>query len=208
MRIAAGEFRRRGLAETTMEQVAAAAGVTKVVLYRRFSSKEALVRAIFEAVMQRLDLGVARPWPGYGAGFRRALAAARSFEDGYVLLVRQARFHSAYQPYADRMRAQTAERLMRLLWRPDPPPPPDSRPPLLDQALAPMISFISDALADWVERGSPARDEHYIRWCAQMMQAWRKTAAELLDLDTPETDWPFEAAAAQAERDLIGETTG
>ena len=82
MRIAAAEFRRGGLTETTMEQVAAAAGVTKVVLYRRFPSKDALVRAIFDDVIRRLDVGVAPAWAGYGAGLRRSLAAARGVEDG------------------------------------------------------------------------------------------------------------------------------
>lgn len=206
MRIAAGEFRRRGLADATMEQVAAAAGVTKVVLYRRFPSKEALVRAIFDDVMRRLDLGVARPWPGYGAGFRRVLAAARAFEDGYILLVRDARLHAAYRPYAERLRAGTAERLTALLWRPAPPPPPDERPALLGVALEPMVAFANSALADWVERGDPGRDDHYVRWVGQMIQAWRKTAAELLDLDSPETDWPFEVGPGPA--DPREETTG
>ncbi|HET6969524.1 MAG TPA: TetR family transcriptional regulator, partial [Phenylobacterium sp.] len=35
MRVAAAVFRRHGLSGATMEQIAAAAGVTKVVLYRR-----------------------------------------------------------------------------------------------------------------------------------------------------------------------------
>ena len=44
----------------------------------------------------------------------------------------------------------------------------------------------------WVERGDPAKDELFLRWCAQMMRAWRHNAAELLNLDSPEQEWPFD----------------
>ena len=96
---------------------------------------------------------------------------------------------------------------MALLWRPGPPPPPEARPPLLDVVVQPMIALGTEALAQWVERGDPNRDDHYIRWWGQMVQAWRKSAAELLDLDTPEPDWPFETDPRQGP-DFDGETTG
>jgi AcrR family transcriptional regulator len=93
MRVAAAVFRRQGLSGATMEQIAAAAGVTKMVLYRRFASKDALILAIFAEVIRRLKLGDARPWRGYGDGMRKSLEAARSFQDGFLLLVRQGAHH-------------------------------------------------------------------------------------------------------------------
>src|SRR5438105_8147321 len=87
MRVAAAVFRRHGLSGATMEQIATAAGVTKMVLYRRFPSKEALILAIFAEVIRRLKLGDAKPWRGYGDGMRKSLEAARSFQDGFLLLV-------------------------------------------------------------------------------------------------------------------------
>lgn len=193
MRVAAAAFRRRGIARTTMEQVAAAAGVTKVVLYRRFPSKDALIQAIFDETVRRMRTAVARPWPGYGAGMRRSLSAARSFEDGFILLIRHVDRHPHHQAALASIRRRAAKRLRALLWHPDPPPPQAEWPALIDLATEPMTSFNHEALAHWVEHGDPAKDELYIRWCAQMMRAWRHNAAELLNLDSPEHDWPLDS---------------
>lgn len=195
MRVAARVFREHGLAGATMEQIAAAAGVTKVVLYRRFPSKDALILAIFAETLRRLREQDAKPWTGYGAGIRKSLAAARSFEDGFILLVRHGDQQPAFRASHASLRERTGQRLRGLLWYPDRPPPKGERPALLDLSLEPMIAFCNDALAYWVERGDPAKDALFIRWCGQMIQAWRHNAAELLDLDSPEQDWPFESEA-------------
>lgn len=192
MRVAAGVFRRHGLAGATMEQIAAAAGVTKVVLYRRFPSKDALIQGIFAETLRRLNAQDGKPWKGYGGGMRKSLAAARSFEDGFILLVRHGGQNPAYQGAYAMLRRRTGRRLRGLLWYPEPPPPQLQRPALLELSLEPMISFCNDALAYWVERGDPARDELFLRWCGQMMRAWRHNAAELLNLDSPEQEWPFD----------------
>ncbi|HEY0648644.1 helix-turn-helix domain-containing protein [Phenylobacterium sp.] len=197
MRVAAAVFRQHGLARATMEQVAAAAGVTKVVLYRRFASKDSLILAIFAESVRRLKLQDAKPWTGYGGGMRRALAAARSFEDGFILLVRHGDQNPAYQASHEALRRRTGLRLRSLLWHPNSVPPKEGRPALLELSLEPMISFCNDALAYWVEKGDPAKDELFIRWCGQMIRAWRHNAAELLDLDSPEQEWPFDTEGAE-----------
>jgi len=192
MRVAARVFRQHGLAGATMEQVAAAAGVTKVVLYRRFPSKDALIQGIFAETLRRLKAEDVKAWKGYGNGMRKSLSAARSFEDGFILLVRHGDQEPAYQAAHAALRKRTGQRLRALLWYPDRPPPGGERPALLDLSLEPMISFCNDALAYWVENGDPSRDEHFVRWCGQMMRAWRHNAAELLNLDSPEQEWPFD----------------
>jgi len=192
MQVAAAVFRKHGLAGATMEQVAAAAGVTKVVLYRRFPSKDALILAIFSETIRRLKLQDIKPWSGYGAGMRKSLEAARSFEDGFILLVRNGDQDPAYRAAHQSLRERTGVRLRALLWYPDRPPPASERPALLELSLEPMISFCNDALAYWVEKGDPSKDELFVRWCGQMIRAWRHNAAEMLNLDSPEQDWPFD----------------
>jgi AcrR family transcriptional regulator len=192
MRVAAKVFREQGLTRGTMEQVAAAAGVTKVVLYRRFDSKDALIQAIFTDVLARLKAPDGKPWRGYGGGMRQSLAAVRSFEDGYILLVRDGADLPAYRPFYEQMRQRSGARLRGLLWYPERPPPRDQRPALLDLALEPMISFANQALAHWVQHGDPAKDELFLHWYGQMTRAWRQNAAELLNLDSPEQEWPFD----------------
>jgi len=193
MRVAARVFREAGLAGATMEDVAAAAGVTKVVLYRRFASKDRLIRAIFEETVQRLAAAHGDPWHGYGAGTRRSLEAARAFEDGFILLARDGRPHPDYRAYHETIRARTAKRLVALLWFPERHPPRPVSQTLLDLALEPMVSFCNDALIHWVQHGDPAQDDQYVRWSGTMIRAWRGQAAELLGLDPLVQDWPFES---------------
>ncbi|WP_370617723.1 TetR family transcriptional regulator [Mumia qirimensis] len=52
---ARAEFARRGYAATTIRDVAHSAGVGMATLYRRFDSKEALIREILDAYADRLD---------------------------------------------------------------------------------------------------------------------------------------------------------
>ena len=63
-------FGTRGYAETSLEAVVAAAGVTKGALYHHFSGKEELFAAVFERVKRQLSsqiapaLQVPDPWSG------------------------------------------------------------------------------------------------------------------------------------------------
>lgn len=195
LRLAAGVFRKHGLASTTMAQVAAAAGLTRAELAGRFATKDLLAQAVFAETIRTLKAADSRAWPGYGAGMRRTLGAARSYEDGYVVLVRDAPQHPAHQPSWQALRRRTAQRLRALLWYPGDPPPAAERPAMLDVALEPMISFCITAIAHWVQEGDPAKDDLFLRWCGQAMRAWRHHACELLNLDTPDQDWPFDTEA-------------
>ena len=69
---------------------------------------------------------------------------------------------------------------------------------MLDLSLEPMISFANESLAYWLEHGDPSRDHLYLRWYGQMVQAWRRNACELLNLDSPDQDWPFDKYPAVA----------
>ncbi len=56
-------FLDRGYEGTTMDAVAQAAGTTKVSLYARFASKEALFRSVLEWAIQRTDWPAPEPDP-------------------------------------------------------------------------------------------------------------------------------------------------
>src|SRR5436309_44651 len=88
---AAAAFARSGFAATSMDDVAASCGVTKLIVYRHFDSKEELYRTILERVFRRmgeeLDAGL-RYRRGRGMGVRTILTVAREDSDGFVLLWR------------------------------------------------------------------------------------------------------------------------
>jgi len=73
LRGAAAAFAEKGYAGTSMEDVAAAAGITKLIVYRHFSSKE----EIFEAAVLEPVERMAKDLMGLTAGFNRADAGKR-----------------------------------------------------------------------------------------------------------------------------------
>jgi AcrR family transcriptional regulator len=54
LRAAAAAFAERGFADTSMDDVAGAAGITRLIVYRHFDSKEALYAAVLQHVRDRL----------------------------------------------------------------------------------------------------------------------------------------------------------
>ena len=71
LRGAAEAFARTGFAHTSMEDVANACGVTKLIIYRHFETKDELYRAILQEVFDRL-----------GEELRRGLDAGTSPRPG------------------------------------------------------------------------------------------------------------------------------
>lgn len=86
-------FARNGFHDTSMNDVAAEAGVTKPVLYQHFASKRELYRAVLEEVGNRLETDIVKAAAGAGnprGVLDRGLAAYLHFvridTDGFRLL--------------------------------------------------------------------------------------------------------------------------
>lgn len=86
--VAAGQFAARGFALVTMDEIAREVGVSRLILYRYFSSKEELYRAILLAAATRLAAAMeAVDSSGAGGGVLRAyVRVAREEEAAYALL--------------------------------------------------------------------------------------------------------------------------
>src|SRR2546426_3235616 len=80
LRAAARAFARAGFVHTSMEEIAAAAGITKLIIYRHFASKEALYRAVLQGAFDCLatQLGRGPEAGGYGVGAHAPPPAARA----------------------------------------------------------------------------------------------------------------------------------
>src|SRR5687768_1895498 len=103
LRGAAQAFARAGFAGTSMDDVAAAAGITKLIVYRHFDSKDELYRAVLQRVSSRLaeELVAALEQPQPRAiGARVLLTVAREDPDGFVLLWRHAAREPQFAAYA------------------------------------------------------------------------------------------------------------
>ena len=88
--VAAAAFAEHGFGSVTMEEIAGRVGVTRLILYRAFASKEDLYRAILADSAARLTTAiadaVAAPAAPSGAALRAYVAAARQDAPAFLLL--------------------------------------------------------------------------------------------------------------------------
>ena len=158
LRAAATAFAARGFAATSMDDVAAAAGVTRLIVYRHFESKEALYIAVLEHVYGRLgEESAASGAHGEHAAVRALLTAARTDPDGVTLLLRHAAREPQFAQYADAFREQVIAYADALMQRAHAPDAVRGR-----WAAETLVSFVFDALLHWIEDGDEARDDEFL----------------------------------------------
>ena len=184
LQAAATAFAHEGFAATSMDDVATAAGITKLIVYRHFSSKEELYEAVLAQVSARLAeefvAGLDRQ-PPRGVGVRTFLTVARENPDGFVLLWRHAAREPQFAEHAERFRATAVEvadaMLAQRVIRRD-----RRRRRWAAQA---VVSWLVDAVVHWLEEGTPERDEELIdlvsRALAAMVGAWADDAVPTAD---------------------------
>jgi AcrR family transcriptional regulator len=170
---AATVFARHGYAATTLDQVAAEAGVSKLIVYRHFNSKNELYMAILDQVRDRLA-NVAQPTTpvhesdGVPAIKRAAdslagmFAVARDLPDGYRLLHLHAAREQAFAGYVNVLMDAERARIEALLSNVD--------DPVLRTWLARLVyNAVSVAFLDWLEFGDPTRDEEMVERVAFLL---------------------------------------
>ncbi len=172
---AAAAFARGGYAATSMEDVAVEAGITRLIVYRHFESKEELYRAVLTAVTERL----AEEWQTgvrsreHGFVFRALLTVAREQPDGYRLLFEYAAREPQFAAFGEDVRAVQVELADQMLG----PQLPD--PGLRRWATRTLIGYINDSVLAWLEVGDPARDDEFVEQATDgmlgMYRAWIPT---------------------------------
>lgn len=174
LRGAATAFAHAGFAATSMEDVAAASGITKLIVYRHFESKEELYRAVLEQVSTRLvEEFVAGVEEGRQAvGHRTFLTVARENPDGFVLLWRHAYREPQFAEYAREFRKGAVDLATAPLAGTF-----ATRPALARWAPEAIIDEMVSAVLAWLEHGDPSEDEEFLATATAgmraMVEAWR-----------------------------------
>jgi len=166
---AAAAFARTGFAATSMEDVADACGVTKLIVYRHFDSKEELYRAILQRVFDRqaeeLVRGLSHPTPGLGT--RTLLTVAREDPSAFVLLWRHAPREAQFAGYASELRSMSVGAVRDLMAI-------ASDDPMFDRWTAEVvISWLVEAVLTWLEVGTADRDDDLIAWATEGLRRMR-----------------------------------
>src|SRR5919109_4407574 len=167
---AARAFATKGFASTGMEEVAAASGISKEIVYRHFSSKDELYRAVLDATVQTLGAEFARARQEFqsGAGIRALLAVGRAHPDALRLLLVHAAREPEFADYAHDYRGRMINWVLQRRGHAD---------PLFRRwAVEVAVSHTWNAVLTWLDLGDPARDEEFARRCLAgvnaLWEAW------------------------------------
>ena len=109
-------FAERGFAATSMDDVANAAGVSRLIVYRHFESKEALYDAVASETGAMLDeaLFASTDTPGFAA-VRALLTVARADPHGFTVLWEHVAREPQFSAHADFFNAWKQGQLTRLV---------------------------------------------------------------------------------------------
>jgi AcrR family transcriptional regulator len=155
---AARAFARAGYAATSMDDIAAEAGISKLMLYRDFDGKRELYEAVLEGLQQRL-VELVGDDPEGGASLRglgALLRVAREQPDAFVLLFRHAAREPEFAAHADGILAsavaRSEERLAREI----------TDPVLLRWSARVAVHATIEAVIAWLQVGDPSRDQAFL----------------------------------------------
>ena len=141
-------FARAVFAATSLDDVAAEAGITRVILYRHFESKADLYRAVLDRACSRLADAVGTG--DYGDEAIPALVRAAAADPGaFRLLFRHAAREPEFSELADSLTAASAEVARHDLAKQIPPGP------WLDWAARLIPALTVEAVMAWLDAGQP-----------------------------------------------------
>jgi AcrR family transcriptional regulator len=156
---AATAFAHGGFAGTSMDDVAAEAGVTRLIVYRHFESKEELYRAVLTGVSERLTeelvAGSARP-DRRGFAAEGLLAVAREQPDAFRLIWVHAAREPQFADYAQEWREAAVGFAASLVGD------TISDPVVRRWAVRVMVAYMVDAVLAWLDEGDPGRDAEFV----------------------------------------------
>jgi AcrR family transcriptional regulator len=175
---AAAAFGRAGFASTSMDDVALEAGITRLIVYRHFESKEELYRSVLTKVTDRLaeewQTGLAAP-DRRGFIFRTLLTVAREQPDGFRLLFEHAAREPQFAAFAEGMRTVQVELAGQLVGESIPDPM------VRAWATRTIVGYLVDSVLAWLEVGEPGRDAEFVERATDgllaMYLAWAPSAA-------------------------------
>src|SRR5690349_16164703 len=143
-------FARNGFAATGLDDIAAQAGITRVILYRHFDSKTDLYQAVLDRMCARLDAHVEEPVHGFtDASIDGLLQAAIESPAGFRLLFQHALREPEFKERIGRFRADIAAAACLQISA----AVPEAALARWAAQLAPVVAI--EAIIAWLDAGQP-----------------------------------------------------
>jgi AcrR family transcriptional regulator len=144
-------FARTGFAATSLDDIAAEAGVSHVILYRHFASKADLYRAVLDRACTRLGEAVGTDHYDEGT-IPVLLRAAAADPDAFRLLFRHAAREPEFRDVIDTIRSASTEIALQHLPETIPTGP-------WQQWAARLLPIVTlEAVIAWLDSGQPDPD--------------------------------------------------
>ena len=143
-------FARSGFTATSLDDIAAQAGITRAILYRHFDSKTELYQAVLDRMCARLEAHVDEPAGGFtNASIDGVLQAAAESPAGFRLLfhhaVREPEFSERIEKFRDDITAAAYLQISAFI--------ADEALARWAAQLAPVVAI--EAITAWLDTGQP-----------------------------------------------------
>lgn len=173
---AAHVIAKNGLRQTTMDDISASLGMTKIVFYRTFESRSHLIKSILERVTNRLleEDAIEDPW--WGDRIFRTMEIARENEDSMIILLHQTSHDREYDQYYKKFYKTLVNRTQQRLaerWGGVGKHPVD-----LTFCSETIVTFILDSIARWLKNNDNAQDKEFVEWINISIKAMSDKWAE------------------------------
>ena len=173
-------FARSGFAATSLEDIAAEAGITRVILYRHFDSKTDLYQAVLDRMCARLDAHVEEPVGGFtDASIDGLLEAPVESPAGFRLLFQHTLREPDFKERIEKFRADiTAAAFLQISAL-----VPDDALARWAAQLAPVVA--NEAIIAWLDAGQPGPARAAARVRQAVMGVIEAAAASDVDCSFP-----------------------
>lgn len=146
-------FARSGFAATSLDDIAGAAAISRVLIYRHFDSKHDLYQAALDRINTRIRVALSPDGDRYDeSSVDRLVAVAASDPDGFRLFFLHAAREPEFREHADRLREGMRSVASKSL-----------APVLADKKLLRWASLLVatttiEAIIAWLDAGQPNRE--------------------------------------------------
>lgn len=183
LRIASRVFLEKGLGVATMQDVADAAGAPKVLIYRIFPSKKALLDAILDHVIAGINEAYQTPNWVYGGRAQDIARVARACPEPYLLVFRYSQAAVDQRDWAEAISETFASYTVTRWFTPGPDAPPGAAE-RAEYASHLNVGPLLETLIRWIEGRDGLTEEARLKWWGRISREYHLASREAFQLGT------------------------